>query len=252
MDLRLFVSTFLLIFLAELGDKTQLTAMARAAGSDGGKWTVFLAAASALLLSTLLAVTLGRWISRHVPENIVRLLAAILFLCFGVLLLIGALQRTLAPAGPVPATEPAASGIMMRAILHIAAEFEEAAAADYASLARETTDPRIRELLLGLEAEEREHLRMMHAANNTHADMQIKELERSSLPAGAELQHDVAASDRPLLTHAIEHETATMQFYEELARRTPIPALRRTFTFLADAERDHIRRISAMLKKHSA
>ena len=251
MDIRLFISTFLLIFLAELGDKTQLTAMARAAGSDGAKWTVFAAAAAALLLSTLLAVTLGRTIARFVPDHIVRLLAALLFISFGMVLLVGALQRGARASQPV-AHPPTTNGMMMRAIMHIAAEFEEASAADYAALARETNDPAVRRLLLQLEADERAHLQMMHTIGQDHAETRFEQLDRTDLPSGTALQHDVALSDRPILTHALEHEQATMQFYLELANRTPIPALQRTFTSLANAESAHIARIKMLLADHRA
>ncbi|MFU8779904.1 MAG: TMEM165/GDT1 family protein [Kiritimatiellia bacterium] len=250
MDARLFISTFLLIFLAELGDKTQLTAMARAAGTDGGKWTVFAAAGCALLLSTLLAVTLGRVISRFVPEHVVKLLAAVLFLCFGTLLLISALRHEKVPApAEIP---PPATGIMMRTILRIAAEFEEAAAGDYAALAKDATDPALQQLLRELEIEEREHLDMMLAASQSHAHIHLEPIAHSDLPSTADLQHDVAASDRPILTHAIEHEKATRQFYLDLAHRTPIPALRRTFTYLAEAERAHVQRLEALLHPPAA
>jgi len=245
MDARLFISTFVLIFLAELGDKTQLTAMARAAGSDSGKWTVFLAAAAALLLSTLLAVTLGRFIARFIPEQVIRLLAATLFIGFGLVLLAGVLQRKPAET-PTPQETPAPVGMMMRAILRIAAEFEEASAADYAALANETTDPGLRSLLLELEADEREHLRLMQDIGQDHANTRVDQIHPSDLPSNIELLQDVAGSDRPILQHALEHEQATMQFYQQLAQRTPIPALRRTFTHLANAERIHIERIKEL------
>jgi Ca2+/H+ antiporter, TMEM165/GDT1 family len=246
MDTKLFIRTFLLIFIAELGDKTQLTAMARAAGTDGGKWTVFAAAGSALLLSTLLAVTLGRVIARFVPDHVIKLLAAILFLCFGTILLIGVLRREPAPAAT--SDKPAAApGIMLKTILRIAADFEEAAAADYAALAQAATDPALQQLLLDLEREEREHLSLMLQAGTTHQQTRLDQMAKTDLPEAQELQHDVAGSDRPLLAHAIEHETATMQFYQDLARRTPIPALRRTFAFLADAERAHVQRLQSMM-----
>ena len=95
MNLKLFLSTFLLIFLAELGDKTQLAAMARAATSDGGKWIVFSAAASALVFSTLIAVLVGGVLSRYVPERVIKALAGTLFVAIGLLFL----YRAVVPAG---------------------------------------------------------------------------------------------------------------------------------------------------------
>jgi len=252
MDLKLFISTFLLIFLAELGDKTQLTAMARAAGSDGDKWTVFAAAGAALLLSTLLAVTVGRTLARFVPDHVIRLLAAILFLSFGFILLAGALQRGVQARQTTTEALPATSGgMMMRAIMRIAAEFEEAAAADYAALANEAEDPAVRRLLLELEADERAHLLMMHTLGQDHPDTRLEQIQRTDLPPGTALQHDVALSDRPILVHAIEHEQATMQFYLELANRTPIPALRRSFTTLAHAEQAHVDRLKRFLAEQA-
>ncbi len=246
MDMRLFLSTFLLIFLAELGDKTQLTAMARAAGSDGGKWTVFLAAGSALLLSSLLAVTVGRVIARVVPDHVIRLLAAAIFIAFGILLLIGAL-RSESDAEPAEELSSSKRGMMMRAILHIAAEFEEASVADYHALAERTDNPAVKLLFQELAADEKAHLLMMRNAGADHAQAEFAELQRADLPSSPELEHDVAISNRPDLQHALEHEKATMAFYHELAGRTAIPALRRTFTYLANAEQDHIQRIEKLM-----
>lgn len=246
MDIKLFLSTFLLIFLAELGDKTQLTAMARAAGSDGGKWTVFVAAGAALVFSTLLAVLFGHLLSRVVPEHVIKILAGSLFLLFGALLLINAIRSTTKPAmQPAGTAEAPGAGMMVRAILHIAADFEEAAAADYASLATETQDPRIRNLLLELEAEEKQHLALMRT-DTEHATERLADVVPDILPPGDALQHDVAQSDQPILAHAMKHEQATAAFYRELAERTPIPALQRTFAFLAQAEEEHVRKIATL------
>jgi Predicted membrane protein len=90
---KLFGGTFILIFLAELGDKTQLAAMARAAdGPDGvsAKWVVFLAASAALVFSTLIAVFFGGVLRSLVPdERYIKIAAGILFLVFGALILMG-------------------------------------------------------------------------------------------------------------------------------------------------------------------
>ena len=59
MDPKLFLTVFGTVFLAELGDKTQLAALTRTAAADGSKWTVFFAASAALVVSTLVAVLIG-------------------------------------------------------------------------------------------------------------------------------------------------------------------------------------------------
>ena len=87
MDWSLFFSTFVLIFLAELGDKTQLAAMARAATNGHGKWTVFFGASLALVVSTLLAVFFGSLLARFVPPHIIKIAAGVLFIVCGGLLL---------------------------------------------------------------------------------------------------------------------------------------------------------------------
>ena len=90
---KMFGSTFILIFLAELGDKTQLAAMARAADGPSGssaKWIVFLAASSALVLSTLIAVFLGGALKALIPdERYIKIAAGALFVVFGAWILIG-------------------------------------------------------------------------------------------------------------------------------------------------------------------
>ncbi len=64
-ELRLFFSTFLTIFVAELGDKTQVTTLLMSAESQA-PWVVFSGAGTALVLTSLIGVLLGRWISERV------------------------------------------------------------------------------------------------------------------------------------------------------------------------------------------
>ncbi len=87
MDFKLLASTFGLIFLAELGDKTQLATLSLAA-SGKSRFAVFLGAAAALAATSALAVLLGAGLSRFVPEICVRRLAGVAFLVMGVLLVI--------------------------------------------------------------------------------------------------------------------------------------------------------------------
>ena len=79
MDWKLLASTFTLIFLAELGDKTQLATLALAA-SGKSRLIVFIGAASALIATSGLAVLLGEGIAREVPAVWIRRFAGLGFL----------------------------------------------------------------------------------------------------------------------------------------------------------------------------
>jgi putative Ca2+/H+ antiporter (TMEM165/GDT1 family) len=90
LDWRVAISTFGLIFLAELGDKTQLGTMMLAT-QNRAPWSVFLGAALALTLSALLGVVFGEAISRVIPAHYLQLGAGVAFTGLGVLLLLGKL-----------------------------------------------------------------------------------------------------------------------------------------------------------------
>ena len=88
MDWRAFASAFGLVFLAELGDKTQIATMLLAAKTET-PFTVFLGAALALVINVSIAVVLGTAIMRIVPQDYIRYGAGALFLVHGVLILVG-------------------------------------------------------------------------------------------------------------------------------------------------------------------
>jgi len=74
-----FLSTFITIFLAELGDKTQVTTMLISAESQA-PITVFLGAGLALISTSLIGVLLGQWLSSRVSEETLDICAGILLL----------------------------------------------------------------------------------------------------------------------------------------------------------------------------
>jgi len=88
MDLRVLLTTFGVIFLAEMGDKTQLAAMTMAADSKK-PWAVFLGASLALTAVSLLGVLVGSVVGDYVPLVWVKRVAAIAFIFIGVLMLFG-------------------------------------------------------------------------------------------------------------------------------------------------------------------
>jgi putative Ca2+/H+ antiporter (TMEM165/GDT1 family) len=85
MDWKLFASTFAAIFLAELGDKTQLATLSLA--GSGSRWVVFAGSALALVASSALAVLGGEALARLVPPHWIKRLAGALFVVLGVAML---------------------------------------------------------------------------------------------------------------------------------------------------------------------
>jgi putative Ca2+/H+ antiporter (TMEM165/GDT1 family) len=87
MDLKVLLTTFGMIFLAELGDKTQLATFAFASESKS-RLAVFIGSAGALVLTSLLAVILGAAVSRVVPANYIKTGAGALFIILGLWMII--------------------------------------------------------------------------------------------------------------------------------------------------------------------
>jgi len=90
MDWRVFITTFGVIFLAEMGDKTQLAAMTMAAESKR-PLAVFLGAALALVCVSAIGVAVGGLLGQYVPIVWVKRVSAVAFIAVGVLILTGKL-----------------------------------------------------------------------------------------------------------------------------------------------------------------
>jgi putative Ca2+/H+ antiporter (TMEM165/GDT1 family) len=67
MDWKVCAGTFAAVFVAELGDKTQIATFGAAAGAQGGHWAVFLGSAAALVACSAIAVVAGATLGRVVP-----------------------------------------------------------------------------------------------------------------------------------------------------------------------------------------
>ncbi len=90
MDWKILATVFATVFVAELGDKTQLATVLYAADRTVSPWTVFLGAALALVLSSALGVLAGGWIAQHVDERVLHYVAGAGFIAVGVWTLIRA------------------------------------------------------------------------------------------------------------------------------------------------------------------
>ena len=88
---KLALSTFVLIFFAELGDKTQLATLAFAAQSRLFL-PVFIGAAAALVATTAIATLVGTVMARTLPTVPIKVVSGILFIGFGIFTLYQALK----------------------------------------------------------------------------------------------------------------------------------------------------------------
>jgi len=87
MDLKLFGTVFVTVFLAELGDKTQLATLSLSASAKA-KWAVFIGSALALVATSAIAVLAGSAVTRVVPPHWLRRIAGVVFIALGVLYLV--------------------------------------------------------------------------------------------------------------------------------------------------------------------
>ncbi len=84
MEWKVFLTVFATIFVAELGDKTQIATLLFAADEGVNKWLVFAAASFALVAASALGVLVGAGISQYVGERMIHTLAGVGFIAIGI------------------------------------------------------------------------------------------------------------------------------------------------------------------------
>lgn len=92
MDWKVFITIFGAVFIAELGDKTQLATMLFATDKAVSKYTVFFASSSALIVAAALGVLAGSFLSEYINEKYLHVIAGIGFVAIGVLTLYNAVN----------------------------------------------------------------------------------------------------------------------------------------------------------------
>lgn len=80
---------FISVFIAELGDKTQLAAFSFSADGRVDRWSIFFASSAALVLSTAIAVFFGGKLTEFVNPEYIKTGAGIIFIIMGMLILFG-------------------------------------------------------------------------------------------------------------------------------------------------------------------
>ncbi len=84
MDLKLFVTVFSTVFIAEIADKTQLATMLYASEAQNSKLMVFLGSALALAVASAIAVFAGTFLSSWIDEKVMSKVAGVAFVVIGI------------------------------------------------------------------------------------------------------------------------------------------------------------------------
>jgi rubrerythrin len=220
--------------------------MAVSAGSKS-PWSVFAGAAMALVLSALVAVLLGSTLQRYAPEKYVKLGASVLFILFGVVLLISALRTEVKAKVPTPV--PARLGPVARLVIGFASEFERQAASDYRRLAEQAEDQWHRDLFLHIAEEEESHLVHLKEMNSEHGHLAWEEKHPEDIESPQPESQPGEAPFDTLLADAIDHERRTAALYRGLAARAPLPAMKSVFNHLAAEEESHVVHLQEMASR---
>ena len=87
---EVFLATFVAVFVAELGDKTQLATMALSSATPNARWLIFAGSALALVLTSALGVVAGAAIGRFVSVATLHRVGGVLFVVMGAWMLVRA------------------------------------------------------------------------------------------------------------------------------------------------------------------
>ena len=90
MNLQLFATVFTTVFVAELGDKTQLATLLYAAKAENPKLTIFAASAAALTLSAAIGVAAGAVVAQYMSPKVLSWVAGTGFIAIGIWTLVAA------------------------------------------------------------------------------------------------------------------------------------------------------------------
>jgi putative Ca2+/H+ antiporter (TMEM165/GDT1 family) len=83
MELKVFLTVFATVFIAELGDKTQLATMLFATDKEVSKLMIFFAASAALIVASAIGVLAGSLLSEFINEKVLHYIAGVGFIVIG-------------------------------------------------------------------------------------------------------------------------------------------------------------------------
>lgn len=238
MDLKLIISTFVLIFLAELGDKTQLTALAASAGCNK-PLSVLLGASLALVFSSVLAVAIGSLIGGHFPIKYVKLTAGVLFIVFGILYI----KEAFVPE-KTEAKQPAASvSFLGESVIRAAKAFEEQELKMLESARCLIREPECLSVIDDIILEDKDHLQSLSRINHTGEILTKEEKTRFAPMVEAYVCRD---EDSLLFQDLYDRQLAMADFYRLMSGKSKLPPVKQAFHVLYQEERSHSIKIRSL------
>jgi|GEM_PF-282178 len=242
MDIRIILSTFFVIFLAELGDKTQFAAMAASAGSNQPA-SVLIGTILALSVSSIIAVAAGSLLGNYIPIKYIKVAAGVLFLVFGALYL----REAFIPENEEAPAEDAAFNIVGESVLKIASVFEEREIEMLEAAVEVLKDEKHLQVINSIINDERKHLDSI--SKMSPHNLQFSEDDQHDLSSVRTLDEAFSCSEDEdcLLKDIYDREAAMAEFYRITAKKTNISSVQKVLNILYEEEKHHASKLARLL-----
>lgn len=271
MNSKILLASFCLVFLAELGDKTQLTALAFSASSRS-PWSVFVGTSLALILTTAIAVVFGEVLARYMPERLLHIASGVMFVLVGLVLLVNQARKAGAPAAAegagserIEEAPNGSRGLVSGLILHQAIHFENELARDLREQAAKLDEGELRQSLLQIADEDARHAKTLAAiadgeednaappgggqdgAGASRALPDTDEVRQAAPDILARLQAAGREAEDDPVRVAVRRQEAAAEFYIALARLTHLHSARDTLRWLSMEEIRHAQHLCSLI-----
>ncbi len=279
MDFKILFASFALVFLAELGDKTQLTALAFSSRFNS-PWSVFIGTSLALIATTALAVALGGLLNRVLPPKILQISSAVMFILIGLFLLVNIARRAPMESDNGKTTPPQTGeqgaaamqprGMIFALVIKQATTFEQNVVDYLESLTARLQPGHARETLEQIIDEDKKHLAAIDVLRTSQHQLaaehpepvtqsELRELEKRApklddfnLDTSETVKATIDESDREIVDRAIAAEEGIADFYLTLARMAKIHAVRDAFRALAMDDIRHAQTLCSLINPTEA
>ncbi len=238
MDIKLIASTFFILFLAELGDKTQFAAIAASAGSNK-PLSILIGAVLALTISSIIAVAAGSIIGNIIPIRYIKIAAGVLFLIFGIIYIKeGLTKENFQIEKPTETTRP------KTLVINVAKQFELQELDILKEALKKITNPETKAVIEKIIQNDTNHFKSLN--NITGQELYIEDniTNHQYLNSVFTDCHE----DNQTLKELILREEAMADFYRILSEKTKIPSAKKIFKQLYYEEKEHSTKIHALIK----